>query len=120
MDSDFDKVIDMAMKTDLSYYSLPGDATLWSVGWNLIGSKKLVTSGGFKLIPYAMLNLHLDMTKINNFGSIHGKESNTDSDFNIGVNIGAKTSISNVLEIIAELQFDDQIGVIVGLNIFMW
>jgi len=77
----------------------------------MIASRPLLTESGFKFEPYGRLNLRIDWLD---------KLKGTDSQFNIGFNLGAVVPLSGTVDLSGELQIDDQIGFILGVNFLMW
>lgn len=139
MQSKLGNSFDMAAGAVFEYFSLGSgnvDASTWTIGLNYVVSKPVKLDNGFAFTPYGRLNLRSD-----NYSSdvtvadpgIPGKAltltkllssqatvSDSNSDFNIGVNLGSVFPISSKLSLVGEVQIDDQVGFLAGINFFMW
>ena len=115
--TDLGKTLDIALGPSLEYFSLNlrdgSDFSDLAIGGFVIGSKPVRTDTGFKFTPYGKLSLRVDRVQ-------RGRFSRSDSEFNIGFNLGSVFPLSSSLQVSTELQIDDQFGFIVGLNFFMW
>jgi len=94
-------------------FSAVSHYNIFSFGANFIGSYDFDLSGGRVISPYARLNLrgqreHLDLG--------FPFEGYTDNDFHVGLNAGASLKVSNSLQILGELQFDEVFGFIGGVT----
>lgn len=94
-------------------FSAVSHYNIFSFGANFIGSYDFDLSGGRVISPYARLNLrgqreHLDLG--------FPFEGVTDNDFKVGLNAGASLKVSNSLQILGELQFDEFFGFIGGVT----
>jgi len=96
---------DMAIAGFFEYVDYDGDSYL-QLGGNIIGSIPYRFSSGQRLIPYAALNLRLD--RVSNHYS--------HSDFEGGVNLGAKYELTQEMNIYGELQIDDNTAFFTGLE----
>jgi hypothetical protein len=83
------------------------DGTLISFGFAPIGSYPVTLKNGRILEPYGRLQLRVERVDINSYD---------DTDFEIGLNMGAAFELSSSTEAIGELQFDDEFGFIFGVN----
>lgn len=112
---DLGHALDMSVGGFIEYYSSDRphshDYSDMAVGMDLVASRPLDLSPRFSLTPYGKLNVRMNRYHIND---------NTDSDFNIGLNVGAVVPLSGFVDLTGEAQFDDQFGFVVGLNFLMW
>lgn len=107
--------VDMTMGFFAEYYELDHghfhDYSNVSLGVSLAMSRPLKFPSGLEVIPYGEANIRVDRTE---------RGGDTDSDFNLGLNLGAALPLSGTAQFVAEAQLDDQFGVLVGINFLMW
>ncbi len=84
-----------------------GNSTIFQLGGNLIGSIPYRFSSGARLIPYARLDLRLERASSHGF---------SDSDFQAGLNLGAKYELSPDMNIYGEIQIDGNTGLFTGIE----
>ncbi len=112
---DLGHALDMSLGGFLEYYSSDRphnhDYSNLAVGMELVASRPLDLSTRFSITPYGKLNVRINRYEVN---------GNDDSDFNIGLNVGAVVPLSGFVDLTGEAQFDDQFGFVVGLNFLMW
>lgn len=98
-------------------FSAVSHFNIFSFGANFIGSYDFDLSGGRVISPYARLNLRGERAHFEiDSPSVLGGGSVTDNDFQVGLNAGASLKVSNTLQILGELQFDENFGFIGGLT----
>jgi hypothetical protein len=118
--ADLGAPLDIAVGTIVEYYSLSiSSRSYLSLGFNLVGSRPVKLDNGFNFTPYGRLNLRVDRnqwseTKPDDITKRH------ESKFNIGINVGSVFPLSGKVNLVGELQIDDQLGIIAGINFFMW
>jgi len=105
---------DLSIGAGLEFFSV-SDFNTFSFGANFIGSYDFDLSKGRVISPYGRLNLR-GQREHTDFGPWWMGESHTDTDFHAGLNPGVSLKVSNNLQIIGELQFDDNFGFIGGLT----
>lgn len=103
---------DLSIGAGLEFFSV-SDFNTFSFGANFIGSYDFDLSKGRVISPYGRLNIrgqreHWD------FGEWWTGVSHTETDFHAGLNPGVSLKVSNNLQIIGELQFDEHFGFIGG------
>jgi hypothetical protein len=107
--------VDMTVGFFTEYYELDRgpykDYSDISLGVSLAMSRPLRFPSGLEVIPYGEANIRIDRVE-----TFRG----TDSDFNLGLNLGAALPLSGTAQFVAEAQLDDQFGVLVGINFLMW
>ncbi|MCK4856707.1 MAG: hypothetical protein KAT58_01950 [candidate division Zixibacteria bacterium] len=112
---DLGRPLDMAVGGFIKYYSnyRPGnyDRSDYAVGMNFITGRPIDFPSGFCVIPYGEMNVRIDSREQN---------GTTDSDFNIGFNLGVEIPLSGYVDFVSEVQLDDQFGIIVAVNFLMW
>ncbi|PJA26690.1 MAG: hypothetical protein CO189_09700 [candidate division Zixibacteria bacterium CG_4_9_14_3_um_filter_46_8] len=88
---------------------------LYSLSGSIIGSFRLQSSSGKLITPYSRMAFHVQNTHWDQHG-LHEKGT-SDSDFDLGLNLGAQFSLNNNSSIIAELQLENGFfGFIAGIN----
>lgn len=106
---------DMAVNWIIEYYDFARASTL-ILGSGLIGSYPFRLSNNSDLTPYGRLCLRAER----NEWEVHTRyvpvKEEHDWDFDIGLNLGTQYAPSNRIQIYGELQFDDQVGFIAGIN----
>jgi hypothetical protein len=121
--ADLGAPLDIAVGTIVEYYSLGiSSRSYLSLGFNLVGSRPVKLDNGFNFTPYGRLNLRIDRSE-SELTSETRPGDNTrghESKFNIGVNVGSVFPLSGKVNLVGELQIDDQLGIIAGINFFMW
>ena len=98
---------DMAFSTMLEYYDAGKDASVWLIGFGLIGSYPIELMNDSYLTPYGRVNTRIERVSAGSY---------KDTDFDIGLNVGAQYALSERVQFYTELQIDDQIGFIGGIN----
>lgn len=97
---------DMAISGFFEFYDVGEDATVWNIGTGLIGSFPIRLSNNSDLTPYGRLSMRVERLTY----------GDGDTDFDIGLNVGTQYSPGQRVQFLGELQLDDQIGFIVGIN----
>jgi hypothetical protein len=125
--ADLGSPLDMAIGVMIEYYSLDAgqghNSSNLGVGFNYVASKSIKLENGFNFTPYGRLNVRIDHQHPGDATGGDFQEwrlDRHDSKLNIGVNLGSVVPLSNKVNLVGELQLDDQIGFIAGLNFFMW
>lgn len=107
--------LDMTVGFFTEYYQLNNgrfhDFSDLALGLSVAASRPINFPSGLEVIPYGQANIRVDRLK---YGD------NSDSDFNLGLNLGAALPLSGTTQFVAEAQLDDEFGVLVGLNFLMW
>lgn len=83
-------------------YSKVSNSSLFSIGGNFVGSYPIDTHEGRSVTPYGRL--------------IVGVERKNHNDFDLGVALGADLKISSTLSLVGELEIEDDIGFVAGIN----
>lgn len=124
--ADLGAPLDIAVGAIVEYYSFNvssrNNSSNVSLGFNLVGSRPVKLDNGFDFTPYGRLSLRVDRSQLKHTSDlIPGKiTKGHDSKFNIGVNVGSVFPLSGKVNLIGEIQIDDQLGLIAGINFFMW
>jgi hypothetical protein len=124
--SDLGAPLDIAVGAMVEYYSLDvtsrNNISNVGLGFNLVGSRPVKLDNGFNFTPYGRLNLRIDRSQSKLTGEIalDRVTKEHDSKFNIGVNVGSVFPLSGKVNLVGEIQIDDQLGFIAGINFFMW
>lgn len=101
----------LSVGPEVSFYDGDGART-WAYGGNLAASHDVLLRSS-QITIYARLNLRLE--------SIDYKKAHRSSrtDLEIGLNPGVIWEVNEFFDLVTELQFDDQVGVLAGLNFRM-
>jgi hypothetical protein len=124
--ADLGDPLDMAVGGIVEYYRLDqaGDNSLSNLGlgFNFVGSKPFKLENGFRFTPYGRLNLRVDHSHINSQSPVapFSTIGQSDSKFHIGFNLGSVFPMSGKISLVGELQIDEQVGFLAGINFFMW
>jgi hypothetical protein len=124
--ADLGDPLDIAVGAMMEYYSLSttslNNVSNVGLGFNLVGSRPVKLDNGFNFTPYGRLNLRIDrsQSKLTSETKPGIVTRGHDSKFNIGVNVGSVFPLSGKVNLVGELQIDDQLGFIAGINFFMW
>lgn len=124
--ADLGAPLDIAIGAMVEYYSLSissrDNSSNVSLGFNFVGSRPVKLENGFDFTPYGRLNLRVDrsQSKLTSETFPDRITSSHDSKFNIGVNVGSIFPLSGKVNLVGELQIDDKLGFIAGINFFMW
>lgn len=124
--ADLGAPLDIAVGAMIEYYSLDinsrNNISNVGLGFNLVGSRRVKAENGFNFTPYGRLNLRVDRSQSEQRSNlITGQVTKeNDSKFNIGVNVGSVFPLSGKVNLVGEIQLDDQLGFLAGINFFMW
>jgi len=124
--ADLGAPLDIAVGAIVEYYSLNissrNNLSNVGLGFNLVGSRPVKLDNGFNFTPYGRLNLRIDrnQTKLTSETVPGDITKGHESKFDIGVNVGSVFPLSGKVNLVGELQIDDQLGIIAGINFFMW
>ncbi len=102
--------IDLSLGGFLEYSSYEG-GNLLGLGGSVIGSMPFQLENNRSIEPYARLNLRMQRVS---FDSHYGDYSHTD--LKGGLNVGALFSVTPLVDFTAEIQFDDEIAFMVGVD----
>ncbi|MFH2054822.1 MAG: hypothetical protein ABIJ61_02580 [bacterium] len=107
--------LDMTFGFFTEYYQLDvgpfSDYSDLALGLSVAASRPINFPSGLEVVPYGEANIRIDRVD---------RGSRSDSDFNLGLNLGAALPLSGTTQFVAEAQLDDQFGVLVALNFLMW
>jgi hypothetical protein len=98
---------DMAVNAIVEYYGLDDSGSSWIFGTGFIASYPFRLSNNSDLTPYGRLSFRVERLSVDDY---------RDSDFDIGLNLGAQYAPARRFQIYTELQIDDQYGIIGGIN----
>lgn len=108
--------LDFSFGFGMEYLNI-SDYSLFSFGGNLVGSYDFELKSKKVVTPYGRLNLRGERVEV----SIPGWAGSKDGpDFNIAFSLGCNLQMTSELNMIAELQIDDNIGVIGGLSYYIF
>jgi hypothetical protein len=124
--ADLGAPLDIAVGAMVEYYSLSissrNNSSNVSLGFNFVGSRPVKLENGFDFTPYGRLNLRVDRSQSKLTIEIFPDRvtKGHDSKFNIGVNVGSVFPLSGKVSLVGEIQIDDELGFLAGINFFMW
>jgi len=98
---------DMALNWVAEIYDIGEDATLWLAGMGLVASYPIRLKNNSDISPYGRLQLRIEGVSVGDYDK---------SDFDIGLNLGGQYKPGDRLQFYLEFQFDDQVGLIAGIN----
>jgi hypothetical protein len=101
----------LSVGPEISVYDGDGTRT-WAFGGNLTASHDLLIRANTVTI-YGRFNLRLETLDFKKSGR------SSDSDLEMGLNPGFIWKTSGFFDLVGEIQFDDQVGVLVGFNFRM-
>lgn len=108
---------DMSLGAGIEYAKLEYSSVL-GIGGSVIGSLPYKFERSMVLEPYARLNLRYERIDIDDvvtpLGTIKG---GSESDLEIGLNLGALFSVTRYVDFTAEFQIDDQMAFLLGIDI---
>jgi hypothetical protein len=106
---------DMSLGGFLEYADLDKSSIL-GIGGSVIGSKPFLLKGGRTIEPYSRVNLRIQRTSFE-IDSQTGKTKDSNSELEIGLNIGAVFSVINMVDFTTELQLDEEMAFLIGIDI---
>jgi hypothetical protein len=95
------------------------DYSLFSLGTNIVASYRITYTEGKTVTPYGRLNVRWEKhsfkgSLVQPLGLEGGNTS--DSDINVALALGAELKIASALFLVGELQIDDNVGFLTGIN----
>jgi hypothetical protein len=114
-DHDLGQTLDVVLGGFIQYYAYDTprsrEISNLAVGMDVVASRPIDLSTRLRLTPYGRLNLRVNRVE---------RDDWSDSEFNIGFNVGALIPLSNHVDLTGEAQLDDQFGFVLGVSFFMW
>jgi hypothetical protein len=100
-------------------YLKVSDYSLFSLGGNVIASYQITYTEGKTVTPYGRLNVRWEKhsfkgSLVQPLGWEGGNTS--DSDIDVALALGAELKIASALFLVGELQIDDNVGFLAGIN----
>lgn len=89
-------------------YADPGHGNLLGLGGSIIGSMPFQLENNRRIEPYARLGLRIQRESVDDVSDSHLK---------IGLNVGALFSITPLIDFTVELQADDEMAVMAGVDL---
>ncbi len=108
--------VDFSFGFGIEYLSI-SDYSLFSFGGNLVGSYDFRLQSQKVVTPYGRLSLRGERVEVT---SATWSGSGDETDFDIAFSLGCNLEMTPELSMIAELQIDDNIGIIGGLNYYIF
>ncbi|MGB8657210.1 MAG: hypothetical protein WCE90_05430 [Candidatus Zixiibacteriota bacterium] len=111
--------IDLSFGGGMEYAKI-SDFSIFGLGINTVGSYKIEYGKDKSVTPYGCLNLRWARTSSDKSGDGNGKEdgggSSSHSDVDVALALGAELKVSSRMHLIGELEIDDYVGFIGGIN----
>ncbi|MCJ7507985.1 MAG: hypothetical protein MUO85_04550 [candidate division Zixibacteria bacterium] len=108
--------LDFSFGFGMEYLNI-SDYSLFSFGGNLVGSYDFELKSKKVVTPYGRLNLRGERVEVSIPGWTGSKD---DTDFDIAFSLGCNLQMTSELSMIAELQIDDNVGVIGGISYYIF
>jgi hypothetical protein len=110
--------LDVSVGGGMEYLSI-SDYDLFSLGGNVIASYQIKYYEGRSVTPYGRLNIRWERQTYKGFwhprrGWVDANES--DSDMRVALALGAELKLSSGLFLVGELEIDDNVGFVGGIN----
>ncbi len=109
--------IDLSLGGEMEYAKMETSDVL-GLGGSVIASRPFLFTNGSSIEPYARLNLRYQRVGFDDFyvnDVIH--DGGSDSDFKVGLNVGALFSVTPLVDFTAEFQLDDRDAFMLGIDI---
>jgi hypothetical protein len=116
--SGYKNPFDLSLGGGIEYAKL-NNSSIMGLGLSVIGSMPFRFSNNSVIEPYARFNIRYQRLDIDDFYDPLGNkiEGGDDSDFEIGLNIGALFSVTQLVDFTAEFQLDDENAFMLGIDI---
>lgn len=113
----FNNPIDLSLGAAMEYGVLESYDVL-GLGGSVIASRPFLFTNGSSIEPYARLNLRYQRVGYDDYFDNNVRvDGGSDSDFEVGLNIGALFSVTPLVDFTAEIQLDDQDAFMLGIDI---
>lgn len=114
--------LDLSFGIGTEYLSI-SDFSVFSLGGNVIASYPIEYNENKKVTPYGRLNVRWERANFDKptteFGGLASGGS-SDSDIDVALAIGADLKLNQTLNLIGELEIDDNVGFVAGVNWFIF
>ncbi len=110
--------LDVSVGAGMEYLNI-SDFSLFSLGGNVIASYQIRYHDGKSVTPYGRLNIRWERQSFDKSWHPHWgwkKEKGSDSDLNVALALGAELKLSSGLLLVGELEIDDNVGFVGGIN----
>jgi hypothetical protein len=113
--------LDVSLGVGTEYLSI-SDFSVFSLGTNVIASYEIEHNQGKSVTPYGRLNLRWERSSFESAWRWPWRhEGNwSHSDFDVALALGADLKISSDLSLVGELEIDDNVGFVAGINYHMF
>ncbi len=99
------------------------DFSVFSLGGNVIASYPIDYNEAKRVSPYGRLNVRWERANFDKptieFGGLTS-DGSSDSDMDVALAIGADLKLSEILNLIGELEIDDNVGFVAGVNWYIF
>jgi hypothetical protein len=115
--------LDVSLGVGTEYLNI-SDFSVFSLGTNIIASYEIEHNPGKSVTPYGRLNLRWERSSFEStwrwpLGWKHAENWRHD-DFDVGLALGADLKLSSNLSLIGELEIEDNVGFVAGINYHMF
>ena len=110
--------LDVSIGAGMEYLNI-SDFSLFSLGGNVIASYQIRYHDGKSVTPYGRLNVRWERHSFDESWYPQWgwkKEKGSDSDLNVALAFGAELKLSSGLLLVGELEIDDNVGFVGGIN----
>lgn len=114
MDKSSGDLMDFSVGAGTEYLGI-SDFSVFSVGGNIIGSYQIGYDQKNSVTPYGRLNIRWEKQTFKR-GLRNYLEKESDSDLNVAIAFGAELKLYSDLLFVGELQIDDNVGFLGGIN----
>lgn len=109
-------VLDVSVGGGTEHLKIP-DHSIFSLGGNVVASYQIQYDQAKSVTPYGRLNLRWEReTSSRSFGGSENQKRRTQSDMGAALALGAELKLWPDLSLVGELQIDDNVGFIAGVN----
>jgi hypothetical protein len=117
MEREANDPLDLSLGGGMEFLKI-ADYSLFSLGGNAIASYEFEYGRQKSVTPYGRMNLRWERANLKRFWRGWGWEEGdwTDDDVDVALSLGADLKLSPDFSIIGELQIDDNVGFVVGVN----
>ena len=114
--------LDLSFGIGAEYLSI-SDFSVFSLGGNVIASYPIEYNENKKVSPYGRLNVRWERTNLDVSHDQFGEPANiskSDNKMDVALAIGADLKLNQTLNLIGELEIDDNVGFVAGVNWFVF
>ena len=107
--------LDVSVGAGTEYLNV-SDYSLFSLGGNVIASYQIRYDEAKSVTPYGRLNIRWERQRFKSSPGSGDAESWSDRDIGVALALGAELKLSSDLYLVGELEIDDNVGFVGGVN----